>query len=51
MTHGNNFFDRSVNIWKWVIKIKKIRNSLGDNYTTGSLLDYPYHSNTTKLLQ
>ena len=42
MINGKNFFDQSVkNDPKTYYNIRKITTSQGDDYTTGSLLDYP----------
>ena len=43
MIDGQNFFDEPVkNNLKTYDNIQKIATSQGDDYTTGSLLDYPY---------
>ena len=48
---GKNFFDQPVKNDKITYKnIGKIATSQGDNYTTGSLLDYPYFKENYKMI-
>ena len=43
MIDGKNFFDQQINnMFKTYENIRKITTSQGDDYTTGSLLDYTY---------
>ena len=48
---GKNIFDQPVKNDKITYKnIGKIATSQGDNYTTGSLLDYPYFKENYKMI-
>ena len=43
MIDGRNFFDQPVkNYLRTYDNIRKIATGLGDDYTIGCLLDYPY---------
>ena len=51
MTDGPNFFDQPVkNNLITYDKIRKIAIGQGDDYTTGSLIDYPYLKNYYKMI-
>ena len=51
MIDGRNFFDQSINsINKTYENIRKIATGKGDDYTTGSLLDYPYFKESYKMI-
>ena len=52
MIDGKNFFDRPVKKNDKITyeNIRKIATSQGDNYTTGSLLDYPYFKENYKMI-
>ena len=52
MIDGKNFFDQPVkkNDKMTYKNIRKIATSQGDNYTTGSLLDYPYFKENYKMI-
>ena len=47
---GKNFFDQPVKNKITYKNIGKIATSQGDNYTTGSLLDYPYFKENYKMI-
>ena len=50
MINGENFFDQPIKNNKVTYdNIRKIATGLGDDYTTGCLLDYPYFANTTRV--
>ena len=43
MINGENIFDQPIKNYKITCEnIRKICTGCGDDYTTGSLLDYPY---------
>ena len=49
MANGENFFDQPIKNKKVAYKnIRKIATGLGDDYTTGCLLDYPYFKDCSK---
>ena len=49
--NGENFFDQPVKNNKITYdNIRKIATGQGDDYTTGCLLDYPYFTNTYKMI-
>ena len=51
MINGENFFDRQVkNNNVTYENIRKIATNQGDDYTTGSLLDYPYFKDRDKMV-
>ena len=51
MITGENFFDQSIKNNKIRYdNIRKLATDQGDDYTTGCLLDYPYFSNTYKMI-
>ena len=51
MNDGRNYFDqRFRNNIKTYENIRKIATWAGDDYTTGSLLDYPYLKENYKLI-
>ena len=51
MINGENFFDHPIKDDKVTYKnIIKIATGKGDNYTTGSLLDYTYFRNNYKMI-
>ena len=51
MINGENFFDQSIKDNKVTYKnIRKIATGRGDNYTTGSFLDYPYFKDSYKMI-
>ena len=51
MINGENFFDQPIKNNKITYdNIRKIATGQGDDYTTGSLLDYPYFANTYKMI-
>ena len=48
---GENFFDQSIKNNKITYdNIRKIAKGQGDDYTTGCLLDYPYFTDTYKMI-
>ena len=48
---GRNFYDQSINyLIKQYDEIRKISTGQGDNYTTGSLLDFAYFEKNYKLI-
>ena len=52
MIDGRNFFDQPVNSMSKTYKnIRKIATGKGDDYTTGSLLDYPYFKEDYKMIE
>ena len=51
MINGENFFDQPIKNNKVTYEnIRKIATGQGDDYTTGSLLDYPYFKNSYKII-
>ena len=50
MINGENFFDQSIKNNKVAYENRKIATGQGDDYTTGCLLDYPYFTNTYKMI-
>ena len=51
MINGENFFDQPIKNNKVTYEnIRKIATGLGDDYTTGCLLDYPYFMDTYKII-
>ena len=51
MINGENFFDQPIKNNKVTYEnIRKIAAGQGDDYTTGSLLDYPYLKDTYKMI-
>ena len=51
MINGENFFDQPIkNRGVTYDNIRKITIGKGDDYTTGCLLDYPYFTNTYKMI-
>ena len=49
--NGKNFFDQPINNDKITYEnIRKICTGSGDDYTTGSLLDYPYFKDNYKMI-
>ena len=49
--NGENFFDQPIKNKKITYdNIRKIATGQGDDYTIGSLLDYPYFTNTYKMI-
>ena len=51
MIDGRNFFDQPINsMSKTNENIRKIATGIGDDYTTGCLLDYPYFKDSYKMI-
>ena len=51
MINGENFFDQPIKNNKVTYdNIRKIATGQGDDYTTGCLLDYPYFTDTCKMI-
>ena len=51
MINGENFFDKPIKNNKVTYEnIRKICTGSGDDYTTGSLLDYPYFKDSYKMI-
>ena len=51
MIDGRNVFDQPINSMnKTYENIRKIYTGKGDDYTTGSLLDYPYFKENYKMI-
>ena len=51
MINGENFFDQPIKNDKVTYdNIRKICTSSSDDYTTGSLLDYPYFKDSYKMI-
>ena len=51
MINGENFFDQPIKNNKVTYEnIRKITTGQGDNYATGWLLDYPYFTDTYKMI-
>ena len=51
MINGENFFDQPIRDNKVTCEnIREIDTSRGDDYTTGSLLDYPYFKDSYKVI-
>ena len=51
MINGEKFFDQPIKNNKVTYdNIRKITTDQGDDYTTGCLLDYPYFSDTYKMI-
>ena len=48
--NGENFFDQPIKNQKITYDIRKIAIGYGDDYTTGCLLDYPYFTETYKMI-
>ena len=49
--NGKNFFDQPINNDKITYEnIRKLCTGSGDDYTTGSLLDYPYFKDNYKMI-
>ena len=47
---GKNFFDQPINIDFEIYENRKIATGQGDDYTTGSLIDYPYFKENYKMI-
>ena len=50
MINGENFFDQPVKNKVTYENIREIAIDQGDDYTTGCLLDYPYFTDTYKMI-
>ena len=51
MIDGKNFFDQPINsMTKTYENIRKIATGQGDDYTTGSLLDYSYFKENYRMI-
>ena len=51
MINGENVFDQPIKNDKVIYEnIRKICTGSGDDYTTGSLLDYPYFKDSYKMI-
>ena len=51
MINGEKFFDQPIKNNKVTYEnIRRIATSQGDDYTTGFLLDYPYFTDTYKMI-
>ena len=51
MINGENFFEQPIKNNKVPYdNIRKIATGYGDDYTTGCLLDYPYFTDTYKMI-
>ena len=51
MIDGKNFLDQPINSkFKTYESIRKIATGNGDDYSTGSLLDYPYFKENYKMI-
>ena len=50
MINGGNLFDQPIKNNKVAYENRKIATGQGDDYTTGCLLDYPYFTNTYKMI-
>ena len=51
MINGENFFDQPIKNNKITYEnIRKFATGQGDDYTTGSLLDYPYFKDTYTMI-
>ena len=51
MIHGKDFDDQPVNdLIKQYDKVRKVSTGYGDDYTTGSLLDYAYFKDNYRLI-
>ena len=50
MINGENFFDQPVKDNKVTYENRKIAAGQGDDYTTNSLLDYPYFKDSYKTI-
>ena len=51
MINGRNFYDQTINdLIKQYDEVRKVSTGQGDNYTTGSLLDYAYFRNNYELI-
>ena len=51
MINGENFFDQPIKNDKVTYEnIRNICTGSGDDYTTGSLLDYPYFKDSCKMI-
>ena len=51
MINGENVFDQPIKYNKVTYEnIRKIATGLGDQYTTGCLLDYPYFRDSYKMI-
>ena len=52
MTNGENFFDQPIKNNKITCDnmLDDYTARIGDDYTTGCLLDYPYFANTYKMI-
>ena len=51
MINGENFFDQPIKNNKGTYdNIRKIATGQGDDYTAGCLLDYPYFTDTYKMI-
>ena len=47
---GKNVFDQPINIDFEIYENRKIATGQGDDYTTGSLIDYPYFKENYKMI-
>ena len=51
LINGRNFYDQPINDWiKQYDEVRKVSTGQGDDYTTGSLLDYAYFKYNYKLI-
>ena len=50
MIDGKSFFDQTINSKRKNQNIRKITTGKGDDYTTGSLLDYSYFKENYKVI-
>ena len=51
MIHGRNCYDQTINdLIKQYDEVRKVSTGHGDDYTTGSLLDYAYFKDIYKLI-
>ena len=51
MIDGRNFFDQPINSMNKTYENIKNATGKGDDYTTGSLLDYPYFKENYKMIE
>ena len=51
MIDGRNFYDQAINdLIKQYDEVRKISTEHGDDYTTGSLVDYAYFKDNYRLI-
>ena len=51
MIDGRNFYDQPINdLMKQYVEVRKVSAGQGDDYTTGSLLDYAYFKDHYRLI-